>query len=98
MYGDEIRWDWGTVAGSLDGVCIEVSSAGLHKRHGKLYPNTDLLVEANERGVRITLASDAHAPQNVGRDLDRAIEHARAAGYQTVTVFESRHARQEPLG
>jgi histidinol-phosphatase (PHP family) len=98
MYGDEIRWDWGTVAGSLDGVCIEVSSAGLHKRHGKLYPNADLLAEANERGVRITLASDAHVPQNVGRDLDRAIAHARAAGYDSVTVFESRAARQEPLG
>jgi histidinol-phosphatase (PHP family) len=98
MYGDEIPWDWATVAGSLDGVCLEVSSAGLHKRHGKLYPNADLLAEANERGVRITLASDAHAPQNVGRDLDRAIGHARAAGYDTVTVFESRQARQEPLG
>ena len=37
-------------------------------------------------------------PQNVGRDLDRAIEHARAAGYETVTVFDRREARQEPLG
>ena len=38
----------------------------------------------------ITLASDAHVPQNVGRDLDRAVELARAAGYDTVTVFEGR--------
>jgi histidinol-phosphatase (PHP family) len=98
MYGEEISWDWPAVAGSLDGVCLEVSSAGLHKRHGKLYPNPDLLAEANERGVPITLASDAHVPGNVGRDLDCAIDHARAAGYETVTVFESRKARQEPLG
>ena len=49
-------------------------------------------------GLPITLASDAHIPQNVGRDLDRAIEHARAAGYETVTVFEQRQGRQEPLG
>jgi histidinol-phosphatase (PHP family) len=98
MYGEEIHWDWGAVTGSLNGVCLEVSSAGLHKRHGKLYPNADLLAEANERGVRITLASDAHIPQNVGRDLDRAIEHARTAGYETITVFEARKARQEPLG
>jgi histidinol-phosphatase (PHP family) len=98
MYGEEMPWDWATVAGSLDGVCLEVSSAGLHKRHGKLYPNPDLLAEAKEEGVPITLASDAHIPQNVGRDLDRAIEHARAAGYETVTLFERRQARQEPLG
>jgi histidinol-phosphatase (PHP family) len=98
MYGDEILWDWSSVVGGLDGVCLEVSSAGLHKRHGKLYPNGELLAEANARGLPITLASDAHVPQNVGRDLDRAIEHAWAAGYETVTVFESREARQETLG
>jgi len=37
-------------------------------------------------------------PQNIGRDLDRAIAHARAAGYETVTVFDRRERRQEPLG
>jgi histidinol-phosphatase (PHP family) len=98
MFGEEIEWDWDTVVGSLDGVAIEVSSAGLHKPHGKLYPNPALLRAARTRGVPITLASDAHVPENVGRDLDRAIEHARAAGYETVTLFDRREARQEPLG
>ena len=98
FFGDEIDWDWGSAASSLNGVALEVSSAGLHKPHGKLYPNGGLLAAAKEQGMPITLASDAHVPQNVGRDLDRAIEHARAAGYETVTVFEERNARQEPLG
>lgn len=98
MFGDEIAWDWDAVAAALDGVCLEVSSAGLHKPHGRLYPNPDLLALAREREVGITLASDAHVPQNVGRDLDRAIDHARDAGYDTVTVFDAREARQEPLG
>jgi histidinol-phosphatase (PHP family) len=98
MHGEEIPWDWGDVVAGLDGVCIEISSAGLHKRHGKLYPNADLLAAARRRNVPITLASDAHEPQSVGRDLDRAIGHARAAGYETVTVFDKRERRQEPLG
>jgi histidinol-phosphatase (PHP family) len=98
MYGPELAWDWSSVAGSLDGTRLEVSSAGLHKPHGQLYPNPDLLAEAQKRGVEITLASDAHVPQDVGRDLDRAIEHARTAGYEAVTVFEGREACQEPLG
>jgi len=98
MFGPELEWDWATVAGSLDGSCLEVSSAGLHKRHGKLYPNPALLTAARAQGVPITLASDAHVPENVGRDLDRAIEHARAAGYETVTVFDRREVSQEPLG
>jgi histidinol-phosphatase (PHP family) len=98
MYGPELAWAWESVVGSLDDACLEVSSAGLHKPHGKLYPNAELLSAAREEAVPITTASDAHVPENVGRDLDRAIEHARAAGYETVTVFDQRHRRQEPLG
>jgi histidinol-phosphatase (PHP family) len=98
MHGEEIPWDWREVAAGLDGVCLEISSAGLHKRHGKLYPNPALLAEARSRDVPITLASDAHEPQNVGRDFDRAVEHARVAGYETVSVFDGRKHRQEPLG
>ena len=46
----------------------------------------------------ITLASDAHRPEDVGRDVDRAASLAREAGYETVTVFDRRERRQEPLG
>lgn len=98
FHGPEIGWDWGDVAGSLHRVAIEVSSAGLHKPHGKLYPSPVFLAAAHDQGLPITLASDAHVPQNVGRDLDRAIDHAREAGYSTVTVLAGREARQEPLG
>ena len=80
------------------GVCVEVSAAGLHKPVGEVYPDPPLLDACRRRGVPITLASDAHVPQNVGRDLDCAIEHARAAGYETVTVFDARERRQETLG
>jgi histidinol-phosphatase (PHP family) len=78
----------------LDGVALEISTAGLHKPVGELYPDSALLASHPP----ITLASDAHVPQNVGRDFDQALEFARAAGYETVTVFEGRRARQEPLG
>jgi histidinol-phosphatase (PHP family) len=93
-----VDWDEQQFVAVLDGVCLEVSSAGLRKPHGRIYPEPELLAAAREAGVRITIASDAHEPADVGRDLDRAIEHAQAAGYDTVTIFEGREARQEPLG
>lgn len=77
----------------LDGVALEVSTAGLRKPVGELYPDPALLA-----GRPITLASDAHEPALVGEDFDQALELARAAGYDTVTVFDGRRARQEPLG
>jgi histidinol-phosphatase (PHP family) len=78
----------------LDGVALEISTAGLQKPVGELYPDLPMLAAHPP----ITLASDAHVPAHVGRDFDRALEYARAAGYETVTVFEGRQGRQEPLG
>jgi histidinol-phosphatase (PHP family) len=80
------------------GVCIELSASGLHKPVGELYPDRSLLEACHDRGVPITLASDAHEPAHVGRDVDKAAALARDVGYQTVTVFEGRERRQEPLG
>jgi histidinol-phosphatase (PHP family) len=80
------------------GVCVEVSAAGLHKPVGELYPDRELLAACRERGVPITLASDAHEPAHVGRDVDKAAALAREVGYETVSVFEQRERRQEPLG
>lgn len=93
-------FDYGPVADAIaaSAVAVEVSTAGLHKPVGELYPHPELLAACKERQVPVTLASDAHSPRDVGRDFDRALELLRSAGYETVTVFEQRHARQEPLG
>src|SRR6266542_2286336 len=79
-------------------VAVEVSTAGLRKPVGELYPDPELLAACKARGIPVTTASDAHVPGDVGRDFDRALELLRGAGYETVTVFEGRQARQEPLG
>ena len=98
FFGGLLDWDWDALVGQLDGVCLEVSTAGLRKPHGRIYPEPELLAAAHRAGVHITLASDAHEPDDVGRDLDLAAAQARAAGYETVTVFDAREPRQEPLG
>jgi histidinol-phosphatase (PHP family) len=89
---------YGSLLLALDGVALEVSTAGLRKPVRELYPDAALLRASRERGVPITLASDAHVPALVGQDFGLAIAHAREAGYETVTVFERRSHRQEPLG
>ena len=98
FFGHLAEWDWGALVASLGDVGLEVSTAGRYKPHGRLYPELGLLEQARAAGVPITLASDAHAPDDVGRDFGLALEHARAAGYETVAVFESRRRRTEPLG
>jgi histidinol-phosphatase (PHP family) len=80
------------------GVCLEISTAGLRKHVGELYPDPGLLRACRKRGVPITTASDGHIPSLVGEDFDEALALARSAGYQTVSVFDNRGRRQEPLG
>jgi histidinol-phosphatase (PHP family) len=80
------------------GIALEISTAGLRKPVGELYPDPALLRACVERGVPVTTASDAHLPSDVGRDFDQALALAREAGCETVTVFEGRRGRQEPFG
>ena len=93
-------FDYGPVVAAIadSGVAVEVSTAGLHKPVHELYPHPEFLAACRALDIPVTLASDAHTPDVVGRDFDRALELLRSAGYDTVTVFEQRRARQEPLG
>jgi histidinol-phosphatase (PHP family) len=79
------------------GVAIEVSTAGLRKPVGEIYPAETLLREFHRQGVPITTASDAHEPSLVGEDFDHALDLVRRVGYETVSVFDRREPRQEPL-
>lgn len=92
------HYDEAVEAVKAGGVAVEVSTAGLRKPVGELYPSPGFLERCRSRGVTVTTASDAHHPGDVGRDLDRALELLRETGYETVTVFDRRNARQEPLG
>ena len=74
-----------------------MSTAGLRKPVGELYPDPRLLSACRERRVPVTLASDAHSPELVGRDFDLARDLLRSVGYETITVFEAREARQVPF-
>lgn len=85
-------------AASASGTCLEVSSAGLRRPVGEAYPAMGLLRLARERGVAITLASDAHDPEEVGSRYDELAEWARTAGYRTITVFDGRIPRQVEMG
>jgi histidinol-phosphatase (PHP family) len=101
IFGERAQsFDYGEVAEAIggSGVAIEVSTAGLRKPVGELYPHPDFLAACRSRGVPVTMGSDAHVPALVGRDFDRARELLRSAGYETITIFESRRARQEALG
>jgi histidinol-phosphatase (PHP family) len=80
------------------GLAIEISTAGLRKPVGEIYPDLALLEALRRQDVPVTLAADAHFPELVGHRLGEAVALAREAGIDTVTIFDRRRSRQEPLG
>jgi histidinol-phosphatase (PHP family) len=43
-----------------------------------------------QRNVPVTLASDAHKPEHVGRDFEKALNLIRSVGYTHICTFEAR--------
>lgn len=80
------------------GIAVEVSTAGLRKPVGELYPApafAEMCVEAN---AAFALSSDAHLPEHVGFGYDRALEFLAGLGVGEICVFERRQRRLEPIG
>lgn len=76
---------------------IEVSTAGLRKPVGKMYPAPDFLRICYEHGVPIALSSDAHRPEDVGADYDAAVAYIREAGYTEIATFAQHVRTMVPL-
>jgi histidinol-phosphatase (PHP family) len=80
------------------GSAVELSTAGLRKPVGELYPArafAELVVEA---GVPFALSSDAHLPEQVGFGYDQGVAFLDDLGVEEIAVFEGRRRRLEPLG
>jgi histidinol-phosphatase (PHP family) len=80
------------------GVAVELSSAGLRKPIGELYPAQPMLELVAEAGVPVALSSDAHTPQDLGAGYETAVAALEAAGIGSIAVFERRARRLEPVG
>ena len=76
---------------------LEISTAGLHKPAGELYPAGEFLRLAHGAGLAVVISSDAHAPGEVGRDFPRAVDAARAAGFTATARFARRERRMVAL-
>jgi len=79
-------------------VAMEVSTAGLRKPVGEIYPARPMIEMAVDAGVPIALSSDAHTPDQLGFRYDEAVKLLEDCGVKEIAVFERRERRLEPLG
>jgi histidinol-phosphatase (PHP family) len=94
----ENQYDRAVEALSKSGTCIEISTAGLRKPVGEIYPDPVLLKKCYEAGVGIVLTSDAHAPKHVGYAYDQSLELAKSVGYTEIQTFTQKKKETFKLG
>lgn len=79
-------------------VAVEVSTAGMRKPVGEIYPARELLEMVVAAGKPVALSSDAHEPEAIGQGYDSAVALMRSCGIERLCVFEGRRRREVPLG
>jgi histidinol-phosphatase (PHP family) len=80
------------------GIAVEVSTAGLRKPVGEMYPARPYLEMLLDAGCPIALSSDAHVPSQLGFRYEEAVELLGELGVTELAVFENRQRRMEPIG
>lgn len=71
------------------GVAVELNTSGWRKGVG-CFPRAELLSCCHHYGIPVTLASDAHAPEQVGWEFDRAVRLLKEVGYRQLATFTRR--------
>ena len=84
------------IAGS--GIAVEVSTAGLRKPTGSIYPDPAFLEMIVDAGNPIALSSDAHTPDQLGFRYDDALQYLSDLGVTEICVFERRERTLVPVG
>jgi histidinol-phosphatase (PHP family) len=79
-------------------VAVEVSTAGLRKPVAEIYPAPALLEMCLDAGRPVALSSDAHEPDQLGHEYERAVELLRGLGVTEIAVFDGRERRMVELG
>jgi histidinol-phosphatase (PHP family) len=80
------------------GLALDVNTAGLRKPAGNLMPDPQILrwYRALD-GERLTLGSDAHTVEQLGLNLEKALQVIREAGFGYLTRYEKRNPGKIPI-
>jgi len=80
-----------------NGLCIEINTSGLRHKVGEIYPSVEILKIAREYKIPLTVGSDAHSPEDIGRDFDTAYELIQIYGGGKISIFEKRERKEVSL-
>jgi len=75
------------------GMVLEISSAGLRKPVGEIYPHQRIIEKAAAMSIPFCFGSDAHSPSEVAYGMDACLDVLQSHGIHEVVSFEKRQRR-----
>ena len=69
---------------------MEVNTSGWDKKCKSAYPSPWIVNEAFRQNIGLTIGSDGHVPEAIGRNLDKAVLLAKKAGYKKLLKYKKR--------
>ncbi|MCF8095975.1 MAG: histidinol-phosphatase [Desulfobacteraceae bacterium] len=79
------------------GKVLEINTSGAAHPVGEIYPRPGLLEECRKRNIPLSLGSDAHLPEQVGRGFAEAAKIIKNAGYSRITAFDRKNRYSVPI-
>ncbi|MBZ5499396.1 MAG: histidinol-phosphatase HisJ family protein [Acidobacteriia bacterium] len=80
------------------GIALDVNTSALRRQARVLLPDLEILRwYAEMGGMRVTLGSDAHRPEEVAEHFDVALEAIKTSGIRNVVQYERRLPRLIPI-
>ncbi len=81
-----------------NGLVVEVNVNGLNKPVKEIYPEKCILEKCFQKGIPVTLSSDAHKSEDIGKGVKMGVELLREVGYKKIAGFERRKIYFKKLG
>lgn len=79
------------------GMAYEINTSGRDRPCGEFFPGAELIEEFYQAGVPVTLGSDSHKSDQIGRYFDEAKNLLKETGYQSLVRYKKRKMVSEPL-
>jgi histidinol-phosphatase (PHP family) len=71
-------------------MCAEINASGLNRPCREIYPSEQFLKILYDHDVPIVFGSDAHKPNDLGKNLEEAVRLAKKVGYAEACRFSYR--------
>lgn len=79
------------------GAALEISSAGLRKPVGEIYPHERIVKRAAALAIPFAFGSDAHAPTEVGHGMDACLSVLASCGVREIASFKARKRSMQAI-